>query len=65
VETAGRNGYAGSCPISESAAGRILTLPNYAGLGTRDLDRIASAFRTAVKQHRTLARPARLEAYAV
>jgi dTDP-4-amino-4,6-dideoxygalactose transaminase len=65
VETAGRNGYAGSCPISESAAGRILTLPNYAGLSTRDLDRIASAFRTAVKQHRTLARPARLEAYAV
>jgi len=65
VKAAERAGYAGGCPVSESAAQRILTIPNYAGLSAGDLDRIASALRAAVRKHRNIARPARLEALAV
>lgn len=45
-------GYIGGCPISESVAARLLTLPNYASLSRADIERVAGAFLQAVIQYR-------------
>jgi dTDP-4-amino-4,6-dideoxygalactose transaminase len=37
-------GYEGGCPIAESVADRLITLPNYAGLTGQDIDQIAQVF---------------------
>jgi dTDP-4-amino-4,6-dideoxygalactose transaminase len=52
VQTAVRQGYAGGCPVSEDVARRVLTLPNFAGLRSQDLERVATAFLTALDRHR-------------
>ena len=44
VEQARKLGYRGGCPVSESAAARMFTLPNYADLSGADVDRVASVF---------------------
>jgi dTDP-4-amino-4,6-dideoxygalactose transaminase len=65
AEAAVGHGYTGGCPVSENVARRLLTLPNFSGLTDRDVDRVASAFLTALKRHRSTD-PARrtTEAYA-
>ena len=45
-------GYIAGCPISESVAARLLTLPNYASLSRADIERVAGAFLQAVIQYR-------------
>ena len=48
VEEARQFGYAGGCPVAESIANRIITLPNYAGLTSRDIDTVARVFRSSL-----------------
>ncbi len=45
-------GYQGGCPVSESVAGRLLTLPNYASLSRSDIERVARAFLQALRESR-------------
>ena len=45
-------GYQGGCPVSESVATRLLTLPNYASLSRTDIRRVAQAFLQALRQCR-------------
>ncbi len=44
-----RFGYRGGCPVSESVADRLLTLPNYASLDESDLDRVAEVFDSSLQ----------------
>lgn len=57
IDEARRFGYMGGCPVSESVATRLITLPNYASLGDWDIDRVADAFLKSLRGWRT-ARPA-------
>lgn len=52
IDQARRLGYRGGCPVSESAASRMLTLPNYAGLSDADVGRVASVFLDSLNAHR-------------
>jgi perosamine synthetase len=56
AECAVRHGYKGGCPVSESVARRILTLPNFASLDNFGLERVALAFLAGLKRHREFAR---------
>ena len=49
-------GYKSGCPVAESVAGRLVTLPNYAGLTTQEIDTVAQVFLSSLKACRT-ARP--------
>jgi dTDP-4-amino-4,6-dideoxygalactose transaminase len=49
VHEARRFGYAGGCPIAESVADRLITLPNYAALTDQDIDRVAEAFLSSLR----------------
>ncbi len=42
-------GYRGGCPVAESVADRLITLPNYAGLSSRDIDTVAHAFLSSLR----------------
>lgn len=44
VTEARRFGYSGGCPVAESVAERLITLPNYASLGVKDIDAVAYTF---------------------
>jgi dTDP-4-amino-4,6-dideoxygalactose transaminase len=44
VQECRRFGYQGGCPVAESVADRLITLPNYAALAEHDIDRVAQAF---------------------
>ena len=57
IDVCRRYGYAGGCPVSESIASRLITLPNHASLSPRDIDRVAHAFLSSLRAWRT-ARPA-------
>ena len=48
VKEAHRFGYAGGCPVAESVADRLITLPNYAGLDHRDIDAVAHVFLSSL-----------------
>ena len=39
-----RFGYLGGCPVAESVADRLITLPNYAALTGQDIDHVAEVF---------------------
>jgi perosamine synthetase len=39
-----RFGYVGGCPVAESVADRLITLPNYAALTGEDIDHVAEVF---------------------
>jgi dTDP-4-amino-4,6-dideoxygalactose transaminase len=43
-----RFGYTGGCPIAESIAERLITLPNHAALTCRDIDTVAYVFRSSL-----------------
>jgi dTDP-4-amino-4,6-dideoxygalactose transaminase len=49
VKEANRFGYRGGCPVAESVADRLITLPNYAGLSGRDIDMVAHAFLSGLR----------------
>jgi perosamine synthetase len=52
VKEAKQFGYLGGCPVAESVAGRLITLPNYAGLTSRDIDAVAHAFLSCLSECR-------------
>jgi hypothetical protein len=52
VKEARQFGYMGGCPIAESVADRLITLPNYAALGGRDIDNVARVFLSSLRAYR-------------
>ena len=44
VKEARRFGYLGGCPVAESVADRLITLPNHAALTGQDIDNVARSF---------------------
>ena len=48
-----RFGYRGGCPIAESVADRLITLPNYASLTGQDIDRVAEVFLSDLQAWRS------------
>jgi len=53
IDECRRLGYRGGCPVAESVAGRLITLPNYAGLSGNEIDAVAQAFLVSLKAWRT------------
>ena len=53
VQEARQFGYQGGCPIAESVADRLMTLPNYAGLTADDIDSVADAFMSSLNACRS------------
>ena len=49
-------GYNGGCPVSESVASRLITLPNYASLTNRQIDEVAQVFLSSLKACRAMRR---------
>jgi perosamine synthetase len=47
-----RYGYRGGCPVAESVADRLITLPNHAALTGRDIDSVAEVFRSSLRAYR-------------
>ncbi|HLH44898.1 MAG TPA: DegT/DnrJ/EryC1/StrS family aminotransferase [Bryobacteraceae bacterium] len=45
-------GYRGGCPVAESVAGRLITLPNHAALAAHDIDVVAEVFLSSLSQIR-------------
>jgi len=52
VKESRRFGYVGGCPMAESVAERLITLPNYASLSEDDIDEVAEAFLTSLRTYR-------------
>jgi dTDP-4-amino-4,6-dideoxygalactose transaminase len=49
VHEARRFGYVSGCPISESVADRLITLPNYAALTRKAIDSVAQVFLSSLQ----------------
>lgn len=49
VKEARRFGYVRGCPVAESVADRLITLPNYAGLSAQEIDTVADAFLSSLR----------------
>ena len=49
VNEARRHGYVSGCPISESVADRLITLPNYAALSGQAIDSVAQVFLSCLQ----------------
>ena len=49
VHEARRFGYVSGCPISESVADRLITLPNYAALSGQAIDSVAQVFLSCLQ----------------
>ena len=56
VEECRKFGYRGGCPVAESVAERLVTLPNHAALSRSDIDTVAQVFLASLKAYRS-ARP--------
>jgi dTDP-4-amino-4,6-dideoxygalactose transaminase len=54
IERCARFGYGGGCPISESVATRLVTLPNYAALNDDEIDAVAQAFLSSLQACRSV-----------
>jgi dTDP-4-amino-4,6-dideoxygalactose transaminase len=52
VAEARRFGYQGGCPIAESVADRLITLPNHAALSSGDIDHVAQSFLSSLRSYR-------------
>ena len=52
VQQCRQYGYKDGCPVAESVADRLLTLPNHAALTDSDIDRVAETFRESLKNAR-------------
>jgi dTDP-4-amino-4,6-dideoxygalactose transaminase len=53
VKQCRRFGYQGTCPVSESVANRLITLPNHAALASQDIDDVAQVFLSCLQVQRT------------
>ena len=53
VKEGRRLGYRGGCPVAESIADRLVTLPNHAALSGQDIDNVAQAFLSTLQACRT------------
>jgi dTDP-4-amino-4,6-dideoxygalactose transaminase len=49
IEHSRKLGYQRGCPVSESVADRLITLPNYASLSKADIERVARVFRDSLR----------------
>ena len=49
-----RFGYRGGCPVAESVADRLITLPNHAALTGPDIDAVAQVFLSSLLASRSL-----------
>ncbi len=49
VQECRRLGYLGGCPVAESVAERLITLPNHAALADPDIDRVAEVFLSTLQ----------------
>ena len=49
VQECRRLGYLGGCPVAESVAERLITLPNHATLTEGDIDRVAEVFLSTLQ----------------
>jgi perosamine synthetase len=47
-------GYSGNCPVAESIADRLITLPNYASLAAGDIDVVAQVFLSCLRTCRSM-----------
>jgi dTDP-4-amino-4,6-dideoxygalactose transaminase len=47
-------GYSGGCPVAESVARRLITLPNHAALSKPEIDAVAQAFLSSLRSCRTV-----------
>jgi dTDP-4-amino-4,6-dideoxygalactose transaminase len=56
VDEARQFGYTGGCPVAESVADRLITLPNHAALTAGDIDTVARVFLSNLRAFRD-ARP--------
>jgi dTDP-4-amino-4,6-dideoxygalactose transaminase len=56
IERCARFGYRGGCPVSESVATRVITLPNYAALSHREIDTVAEVFLSSLQAVRSVRR---------
>lgn len=52
VKEARRFGYTGGCPVAESIADRLITLPNYASLSSQDIGNVAYVFLSCLRSCR-------------
>jgi dTDP-4-amino-4,6-dideoxygalactose transaminase len=52
VDECRRFGYRGGCPVAESVADRLITLPNHAALTTHDIDTVAQVFLASLEDWR-------------
>ena len=60
IDAARQFGYVDGCPIAESIAERLITLPNHASLSVGDVETVASTFKSslqACRRTRTVAAP--------
>jgi dTDP-4-amino-4,6-dideoxygalactose transaminase len=57
IEKCRRFGYRGGCPVAESVAERLITLPNHAALTGRDIDSVAQVFLSSLRACRLGERP--------
>jgi dTDP-4-amino-4,6-dideoxygalactose transaminase len=54
VQRCRRFGYLDSCPVAESVADRLITLPNHAALADSEIDYIAQAFLLSLQAWRSI-----------
>jgi dTDP-4-amino-4,6-dideoxygalactose transaminase len=54
VEECRRFGYCGGCPVAESVAERLITLPNYAALNDSEIDTVADVFLSSLRACRSM-----------
>jgi perosamine synthetase len=47
-------GYLGTCPVAESVADRLITVPNYAALDSQDIDDVAQVFLSSLRAWRKM-----------
>jgi dTDP-4-amino-4,6-dideoxygalactose transaminase len=53
IDECRRFGYRRGCPVAESVADRLITLPNYADLTAQDIDAVAEVFLSSLRESRT------------
>jgi dTDP-4-amino-4,6-dideoxygalactose transaminase len=53
IEECRKFGYRGGCPVAESVAGRLITLPNYANLSNLEIDAVAQVFLRSLRACRS------------
>lgn len=52
VQVSRKFGYRGGCPVAESVADRLITLPNHAALSGSDIETVAQVFRSSLNAWR-------------